>query len=695
MSLLGELRRRNVIRVALAYAVIAWFIVQAADILLGNFGAPAWVFKTLTSLLALGFPLVLFLSWAYDLTPEGLRKTADADAENPAPAAPGIDRGVRRALFAGLAAMALTAAWWTFREEAAPAAAGMDGLRQVSQPPVNTAGGVGSPPSLRLSIPMAEGHEVTGPIAISRDGRQVAFVSTDAQGEAHVYLRRLDDFVPARVEGSRDGYAPFFSPDGSAIGFFAGNTIWRAATSGGPSTALHRASALNGADWMDDDTIVYSEAVGSPIRRITADGVAMDPITALGDGGHYAHVWPQQIPGTTQMLFMAWGQSNLGGAHIADLASGVVRPISPDPDTPSQPARWSASGHLLFEALDDGLFATRFDPASPSTTLGAARFLLGGVHHLGGATRSVFALSQEGTLAYVPAVQNNRALVRLRADGVVETILDQNAVDYARIDRDIALSRDGRLALIGTGEIMLVDLARKLPRRLVNDGNDLGPAWSVDERAVYFMSNREQRWKIWKRALDGDTAPVIAVEHALNINRFSIGPAGEIVFSVTDPVTGSDLWISNSAGTQRAIVQSKFNETAPALSPDGQLLAYVSDVSGLQDVYLLPASGNGLPEQISTGGGRWPKWSADGRVLMFRKGREIWQVAMEDGRPMGEATQRSKARNLALGNAYALAADGESLYGVQLGDGAIPREIRVITGFFDEIRRLTEAEKLP
>lgn len=349
----------------------------------------------------------------------------------------------------------------------------------------------------------------------------------------------------------------------------------------------------------------------------------------------------------------------------------------------------------MFEALADGLFATRFDPASPSTPLGAAQFLLGDVHHLGSATRSVFALSQEGTLAYVPAVQSNRALVRLRADGVVETILDQNAVDYARIERDIALSRDGRLALIGTGEIMLVDLARKLPRRLVNDGNDLGPAWSADEQSVYFMSNREQRWKIWKRALDGDTAPVIAVEHALNINRFSIGPAGEIVFSVTDPVTGSDLWISNSTGTQRAIVQSEFNETAPALSPDGQLLAYVSDVSGLQEVYLLPASGNGLPEQVSTGGGRWPKWSADGRVLMFRKGREIWQVAMDQGRPMGEATQRSKARNLALGTAYALAADGESLYGVQLGDGEIPREIRVITGFFDDVRRVTDDGRKP
>jgi TolB-like protein len=81
MSLFAELKRRNVFRVAAAYAVVAWLLIQAADILLGNFGAPEWVFKSFTALLLLGFPLALFLSWAYELTPEGVKRAADVSAE--------------------------------------------------------------------------------------------------------------------------------------------------------------------------------------------------------------------------------------------------------------------------------------------------------------------------------------------------------------------------------------------------------------------------------------------------------------------------------------------------------------------------------------------------------------------------------------------------------------------------------------
>jgi len=86
MSFFTELKRRNVFRVGIAYGVVAWFIIQAADIMLANFGAPGWVFKSVVGLLALGFPLALFLSWAYELTPEGVKKSADvAPAESATP----------------------------------------------------------------------------------------------------------------------------------------------------------------------------------------------------------------------------------------------------------------------------------------------------------------------------------------------------------------------------------------------------------------------------------------------------------------------------------------------------------------------------------------------------------------------------------------------------------------------------------
>ena len=114
MSLFSELKRRNVFRVAVAYAVVAWFLVQAADIMLENFGAPGWVFKTVTGLLALGFPLALFLSWAYELTPEGVKKTEDVDAaESVTPqTARRIDRLIVAALLGVIAILVVDRVWF-------------------------------------------------------------------------------------------------------------------------------------------------------------------------------------------------------------------------------------------------------------------------------------------------------------------------------------------------------------------------------------------------------------------------------------------------------------------------------------------------------------------------------------------------------------------------------------------------------
>ncbi len=82
-SVWGELRRRNVVKVAVAYAIVGWLLIEAADLLLENFGAPDWVVKTFTILVFLGFPLALIFAWAYELTPEGIKKEKEVDRRYP------------------------------------------------------------------------------------------------------------------------------------------------------------------------------------------------------------------------------------------------------------------------------------------------------------------------------------------------------------------------------------------------------------------------------------------------------------------------------------------------------------------------------------------------------------------------------------------------------------------------------------
>jgi TolB-like protein/Tfp pilus assembly protein PilF len=79
MALLGEMRRRNIFKVSLAYAIVSWLVVQIADVILPTFNAPQWVMQVLVLMLILVFPIAVLLSWAYELTPEGFKATADVD----------------------------------------------------------------------------------------------------------------------------------------------------------------------------------------------------------------------------------------------------------------------------------------------------------------------------------------------------------------------------------------------------------------------------------------------------------------------------------------------------------------------------------------------------------------------------------------------------------------------------------------
>jgi len=126
MSFVAELRRRNVFRVGAAYAVIAWFIIQAADIMLDNFGAPGWVFKTVVGLLVLGFPLALFLSWAYELTPEGMRKTEEVTPDESVAPKTGrrIDRLIVAALLGVIVILIAERVWFLPSSAPLPDAAG-------------------------------------------------------------------------------------------------------------------------------------------------------------------------------------------------------------------------------------------------------------------------------------------------------------------------------------------------------------------------------------------------------------------------------------------------------------------------------------------------------------------------------------------------------------------------------------------
>ena len=196
MTLFGELRRRNVFRVGAAYVVVCWLLLQVADVLLDNFGAPAWVFKSFTTLLALGFPLAIFLSWAFELTPEGMKRTADVTAADEAAshADRRVDRVVLVAAMVLIAGMAIERVWFAGRDS------GADGLPQASTAQTSAgqaaltqaaAGDAASAPARSIAVLAFED--------LSPEGDQAYFAEGISE-ELLNLLARIDDFkVAART----------------------------------------------------------------------------------------------------------------------------------------------------------------------------------------------------------------------------------------------------------------------------------------------------------------------------------------------------------------------------------------------------------------------------------------------------------------------------------------------------------------
>jgi serine/threonine-protein kinase len=164
-------------------------------------------------------------------------------------------------------------------------------------------------PSIRFTIPLPPGEEITSYPAITRDGRTIAYVTERGGNDSQLYLRDLNSFEPRVVAGSSGAHQPFFSPDGKWIAFFAQGQLQKAEVSGGAPVRLIEAAYPFGGTWNDDDTIIYAASLGSGLLRISASGGSPESLTRPdGAAQGYAHVFPQTLPGGRSVLFTMWGQ---------------------------------------------------------------------------------------------------------------------------------------------------------------------------------------------------------------------------------------------------------------------------------------------------------------------------------------------------------------------------------------------------
>lgn len=551
-----------------------------------------------------------------------------------------------------------------------------------------------SAPSLvQFSVPLPPGLGLSvydsASLAFSNDGRRLAFAARGGEGEG-IYVRSLDGLDAVRLAGSEGARSLFFSPDDDWIGFEARERLHRVAATGGAPQPLCDMPFPSGAATGSQGGVVLVPSFTGGLFAVPAGGGRLERLTvpdrAKGEG---AHVWPRSLPDGRGVLFTIWsGGSSYDHSKVAVLPAdgGPWRILVEGAYEP----RYVPSGHLVF-VRGNTLLAVPFDLDRLAVT-GPPVSVLPSLASDASTGAALYDVSRTGALAYVPgrAIRQQRHLVWVDRSGRIRRVRDE-AMPYL----SPRLSPDGRRVAAwveeAEAEVWLYDVARDALSRATFTGDNHTPTWSPDGASLAFESGRDFVHHLFVRPLDGapgERQLTFGAHH----HYLSDWSADGRFLSYTEfnPETGADvLVVDQKDGATRAVARSPFSEKEAVFSPDGRWIAYGSNESGLAEVYVQSFPDGGPRLQISSGGGTEPAWARNGESLFFRHGPGMLEAPFRAG-AAGKPHLLFEGRfhdNIAPSRSYDITSDGRFLMVEEPPVEDLPREIRVIFGWSEDLKR--------
>jgi Tol biopolymer transport system component len=508
-----------------------------------------------------------------------------------------------------------------------------------------------------VSVLPPDGADV-GEIALSPDGGRIAFTATSGDGRTRLWVRSLDSPPAHALEGTELASYPFWSPDGRFLAYFAGDKLYRVEVGGGRPQLLCPAPMGAGGSWSRGGTIVFGSVHG-PVRRIEAGGGSPQPVTTLVPGhAEMGHLWPVFLPDGVRFLYLRDARRTedhrlvlaaLDGRPETTVSEGLLSNAVPRP-----------SGHLLL-VRDGSLIAQPWDAQTVRFT-GEPRSITAPVAFTGD---HYYAFSPSETDALV--VRTGRPESRLvwldRAGR--ELGVAAEAADYVHVE----LSPNGRRAVLErvdaqrrTPTLWVLDLDRGVASRLGDESWSAGAFWSPDGARVAYSSNPAGKLGLYARLASG-VGPRETIAEG-DVYGWSWTANGLLVETSHDQ-TRSDLATLALGPPPRLahFAQSAATEHQAQASPDGRWVAYTSDESGTREVYAQPLPPTGERWQVSTRGGRQPRWRRDGRELYYLEGQRLMAVDVEDARPLSIGPPRplfaARFKQYQSRYGYAVSADGQ------------------------------------
>ena len=499
------------------------------------------------------------------------------------------------------------------------------------------------PRSAEFSFPAPDGEmlELIPPVP-SPDGRQIAFVARTVSGERALWIRAVDSSAPRRISGS-DGAsgAPFWSPDGRFVGFFANGKLKKADAGGGPVLNICSMQANLGATWNRDNIILIAPFNRGVIYRVSAAGGTPEPITTLStEHRENSHRWPQFLPDGKHFLFTARSDvKEENFIYVGSLDSKAITPLV----AAQSNAVLAAPGYLLF-AREGTLMAQRFDTRTV-TVSGDPVPVVERVAHTTPSSVAIFGASQDGSLVAFQSAGPRLARVTWfdRSGNAGQTVGPEREITEIRLAPD-----KSRAAVVipdpdsGNRDIWLLDIqSGSLTRFTSHPANDWQPVWSPTSRELTFASDRNGPSSIYRNQVQGGDEQLL-----LKMPDNGVFPKGwsaddRFVSISLDSSRGlSSIWALPLFGDKQPFPLSKAAaaENNPVISRDGQWVAYQSNETGSTEIYVKPFTGLAGRHRVSTAGGILPRWRGDGRELFYIAGNGDVMAASLTSDPAQSAT---------------------------------------------------------
>lgn len=468
-------------------------------------------------------------------------------------------------------------------------------------------------------------------IALSPDGTRIAFGALNSNGKTQVWVRPLGELVSTPIEGTEGATFPFWSPNGRSMGFFAQGKLKRVSLDGSnPPMVLCDAPFGRGGSWNSKGIIIFAPNSHSGIYRIREGGGEPTPITTVDTSMHTTHRWPKFLPDGDHFIFLAATHFNpptQDGVYMSSL-DGKENKLIVNTDGDAT----YASGYLFF-LRKDTFMAQKFDPERGQLR-GEPHPTVEKVLYDPSAWKTVFDVSGKGVMAYQLGDRVRGTQFRwFNRSGKQIGILGEPSFQW-----EPSISGDGRRLVVGIGNggysnLWVYDLVRGGRMQITFSKYDNGSAaWLPQNDRILFAAKR-QHYSIYGVDARGAEPEHLLLDTGSDSWPLAVSPDARFLLfgrGLTIGKAKSQIWVYPMSGEHQPfrLLAGDAREGEAQFSPDGHWVAYTSNESGRDEVYVVPFPASFNPGQarsaalqgkwqISIAGGHAPRWRRNGRELFY------------------------------------------------------------------------------